>query len=487
MSGDIRLLKIYVLAAGLALTLCGPVELHSQLYSSVESALRDCKGDSLKWDRVIWTNDLLEGLVQHAVNDSDTSCLRLLLNRAISDLQEENTRLEFILEALRISPHLQKYFPQWTVKDPRYQIETLWALGIPSLIPQVVDSAKYALWIVQDPLKGQEGAESELLELVIANQVDTVMLVQKGRLKPTLGLDLYSRLQSRDYPHDFLASPLSQVWNNYASVGLSMLGGEALVHSARAVMGLRLELGRETVGYPFYYGAIWNLFAVYRPQEAHSGRHSDTYELGLQIPFHPGEKPVGLFGPATFKQRRINGAHGIAGKFQKRIAERGSLLGEFSIATLTNRGNGPLIDWDGAVVESDTGKTFSYLSGNLHLYYSMRLDPLGLVGVTVGAGFGYYEMRHAKLGTDGIKVRKAGHFDRLDFYSNMSYRHLGRVEYGLTLQYFDFTLLGSAYLRLFDWLSLEAKYASIIIRDARPWEHRNLLAISPKLAFTFSF
>jgi hypothetical protein len=46
-------------------------------------------------------------------------------------------------------------------------------------------------------------------------------------------------------------------------------------------------------------------------------------------------------------------------------------------------------------------------------------------------------------------------------------------------------LLTDAWVKLFTWLQLEVKYASVVFRDPKPWEWRDYVMVSPRLTLNF--
>jgi hypothetical protein len=414
--------------------------------------------------------------VQYKSSPGEDAYMKQLLSEAIDKLERENTRLDFLLNALKLKH--KEYFPQWFIKDDRLQIEVLNALTAPdSLYPAVVNKKKYEIEVIQSPV-----GNGELLELVVGNNESKIVDVDgTGSLKNILGDALYNKVKTREYAFQTRTTVLTQRQTNYASVDVSMLGGEALVRLDSVDIGIKVDLGRDFVGYPFYYGGTWNILGLYRPDRTQS------YELGILVPFQPGQTQLNLIGPLSFKQRRINGAPGIIGGFEKQIVPQGSVGGAFSIGTLSKKGSNTILDENANPVENDTTKSFYYIAGNFHLYYAMDLSDIVLDGLKVYGGFGYFQMRDARLGKDFNTVEIVEKPDRFDLYAKVSYIHRSGTEYGIALQYFDFSLMASAYLKVFEWLSVETKYARVIFRDLRPWESRDYMALSPRISFTFSF
>jgi hypothetical protein len=57
-------------------------------------------------------------------------------------------------------------------------------------------------------------------------------------------------------------------------------------------------------------------------------------------------------------------------------------------------------------------------------------------------------------------------------------------EYGVSIQYSN-TLLTDAWVKLFPWLEIEAKYSTVIGRDPYVWEWKDYVMVSPKLTLNF--
>jgi hypothetical protein len=479
----------------LLVLMIGP--LRGQSYRTVQEMIDSCQNTVLRRERIAWTPSLLDTLARQVPKASEEGCMTTLLEWANADLHQEDGRSDFLVEAVGINGEQEKYFPQWLVKDARYQIEVLCALGIPDSIPAVVNIGKYQMKLVQDPRRGESDEKPDLLKLVLGSEKDALLVVEKTRLRSSLGEDLYSRLQDRNYAQEVTTASLGQKRTNYSSVRLSLLGAEAVVHRTAADFGIRLDLGKEAVGFPFYYGATWNISGVYRPYEPDSLEPSDAYELGIQVPFESGDRESNIFGPVVFRQRKLNGATGIIGRFKKQIFSASSVGGEFSVASLSERGDHTLVDESGQVITvfdnsgnpipNDTTRPFLYMTGDLLVYYSRDLSSDILNGLSASVGLGYFQMREARLGGDYNTIKSLGNHYQTGPYFKLSYQHREGTEYAISLQYFNSSLLASAHLSVFDWLGLEAMYSRVLFRGLKSWEHRDLMALSPRLAFTFSF
>jgi len=467
---------IFLALSYLILCLSLTALLQGQTFQTVKKMIAGLQNQTLNLQAIIWTEDLVNELVNYKPSVNEELQMKDLLNNAIDKLERENKRLDFLLNALKIRQ--KEYFPQWFIRDDRLQIEVLRALNAPdSLFPAVLNKRQYNIEVIQSPV-----GNGELLELLVGNDELKIVDVEgTGSLKTILGDALYNKLQKREYAHQMTTTILTQTLTNYTSINISLLGAEALIRLDSVDFGIKVDLGRDFVGYPFYYGGSWNILGVYRPDR------SQVYELGVLIPFQPGQTQVNLIGPLSFKQRKLNGAPGIIGRFEKQILPDGSIGGAFSIASLSKRGSNILLDENGSLIQNDTSRSFFYIAGNLHLYYSMDLSDMVLNGLRVYAGFGYFQMRDARLGKDFNTIETVGKPDRFDFYGKVSYEHKVGTEYGIALQYYDLSLLASAYMKVFEWMSVEAKYSRVIFRKERYWEHRDCLALSPRIAFTFSF
>jgi hypothetical protein len=460
-----------------------------QAGASMDTLVRDYAHGKVSLDTLMWRKNLVNHLSHYKPTDKeDTVAYSELLAELIGKFEQENKRLNSLLGALKFSPDVEKYFPQWYVEDANLQFSILRRLGLPEFIPSVLDSGTYRIHVVQAPVPSKIRKTADLLELQIVGKGGPVLGVGRGQMENSLGTSLYDSVKNGNYALQTSTAYLSQRRSNYGRFSASLLGAEALVHVDSADVGVKVDLGRELIGYPFYYGGTWNILAVYEPDQ------SQTYELGLTFPFHPGDVQQNLLGSLSFRQRRLNGAHGLIGRFEKQIASGGSLGAEFSIASMSEKGSNILIDSRGSLVESthqDLLKTFYYLAGNLDLYYTADLSKTVLDGLQSSVGFGYYRVIGARLDStdthwnNTIDVER---WNRFDVYARLSYDHQFGAQYGVALQYFDKSLLASAYLHIFHWFTVEGKYTRVVFRnELRPWEQRDLLALSPKLGFTFSF
>jgi hypothetical protein len=84
------------------------------------------------------------------------------------------------------------------------------------------------------------------------------------------------------------------------------------------------------------------------------------------------------------------------------------------------------------------------------------------------------------------ELHQAKQFSYFDPFIKLGYVRSGDAgdEYGVSVQYCN-TLLAHGFVKLFPWLQLEAKYSSVIGRDARPWEWKDYVMVSPRLMLNF--
>ena len=82
------------------------------------------------------------------------------------------------------------------------------------------------------------------------------------------------------------------------------------------------------------------------------------------------------------------------------------------------------------------------------------------------------------------------YFDsRLNYFDpffKVGYVHTGESgdDYSISVQYSN-ELLTDAWVKLFSWLELEAKYSTVVGRDPYPWEWKDYVMVSPKLILNF--
>jgi hypothetical protein len=71
-------------------------------------------------------------------------------------------------------------------------------------------------------------------------------------------------------------------------------------------------------------------------------------------------------------------------------------------------------------------------------------------------------------------------------YAKLEYRNQSVFPFGVSLQISNQVLLGRAYVPVVgDWLYVEARYSTPVIRDIRPFEVANFFMVSPVLRLNF--
>jgi len=455
--------------------------------------------------RFVWTDSRLNELKNYKPKDqTEENITNKLKVHAQAKLEEQNRILDVLLKALEL-PYGSRYV-QWIIEDDALIDEISQKLRFSDSRISEILGRKYYVIVFQDPFKDPDTGENELLQIFVGNQSEVLATLggSKG-IRTALGDVLYEKIRNPNTYPNKMRKPYYKPRDvaNYLSADIYVLGIKVLANEAIEIGGIsesgksskridifgcKLEVGgKDIVGYPFWYGGSANFSFIWERQPYGS---IDTalhfaVETGILFPFNPGETDMTLFGPIQFKHRRLNGSLGAIGRFE--IGRWGSTLGlSGSYGWLKKKSSFRLLNVDGNPVENATGR-FYYIEGNAHLYYSHDFSELFLEGLRGYVGVGYVRISRARL-ADGLNtVDVDAAYNQWCVYARLSYDHKVGTEYGVSFQYYDNLLLTSAYLKIFDWLVLEGKYIRDLRKDLNPWEDLELLVLSPRISFTFSY
>lgn len=139
-------------------------------------------------------------------------------------------------------------------------------------------------------------------------------------------------------------------------------------------------------------------------------------------------------------------------------------------------------------------------TGQVTLFYNWWIDEKADNFFRADAGISYAEVREAAMFKSSNPVNRFDDYLGFDatnlltykpnefadwLYLKLEYRNQKDFPFGMSIQYSNQILLGSAYVPLFgEWLYLEGKYSTPLTREARPFELKNFFMISPVLRLT---
>jgi hypothetical protein len=417
--------------------------------------------------------------------------------------QEENRALRTVLAAIEsIDTARQNELVQWIITDRSIRSRVISALRKSG--KNISPSSSADLLITQKPASINEGelnTEVELLRIVI----ESAGIYGTPAIKKILGEELYAKINSRSgYEHTLISTESPQDNIQYANVNAAIWGGDIVLKSG---FGFGAYLGNDYIGLPFWLPGNVSLAGVLKQENTSLilGFNSQLGEAGL-TPF--GSQTGGGF---RIKERKLEGTQGFNAMIQQkldvldnpkssgRLGIGGEIFSAFdpNLSTLSLRANDPQYRTDYIQTSPSAPKKDSlfYLSFSGHGWITYNFGE-ALKGLYIQAGAGKHSVRAVTVGTKGstAKPNDPG-YSQLQFPKTYNYFDpLVKVGYvhkdnageawGVSVQYCS-TLLADGFVRIFNWLNLEAKYSAIVGRDAEKWEWENFVIISPVLKLNF--
>ncbi|NOY06335.1 MAG: hypothetical protein GXO82_06855 [Chlorobi bacterium] len=474
------------------------------------------------------------------------SLLMLAINHYSDESMRLNILIRAITT---LDPLVQKFFPQWIIQDEPLILEIMRKIrdnrdDISDMeaveVAERLMSGKAKMRVVQRP-----NDENNLIGIIIEKarpvsennpssagfminrddpDYEDYRLVGRRILRETLTADVYEKLVARDYPHTMetgVIKPAPYV----AESGISIPFGGGFMWTlstderakdgvslkvSRVRAGFELKIGQDWVNLPFLYGPQWNLLIVYEPDP------TEYVKAGIAVPFIWGdqniEKDFGLF-----KHRKLNGTLGFSGEYWKQLssssAGRESDAQGIGAATFISFGiksfgnktvtdvNGIIINGDGAnpdIFNPTRYNTFYHITATATGYYWRDLGSWLLEGLRLHIGAGYMKVEGSKRKvfgppdavassdisiTDSLKTVSSKAV--MDAFVKLEYNSTGKTIYGVSLQYFNGSIMGELYLNIFEWLRAQVKYSRLVFRDPEIWEYDEMIV--PGLQFRFQF
>jgi len=428
------------------------------------------------------------------------------IENKIAYLETENKRLDIILNAItELNPFFREYLPQYIVEDEEMQIRIVnqlrmyFGLSEPEMnrLKSEIRGGKIKIRVIQKPLTEEELQEEEPERALIGIYLDQYKIVGSQALTATLGEDLYNKLLA-DVDKFKIKTGSGPLYKEpkFATTDISISGGALALNlqadTALIQIGANVAIGYDILNLPFWYGAVWNVSAFYRPDP------DQYYMLGTLIPFRPGDSEVDLVGPIQLKSRKLNGTYGISAEFGKKLFdillkedewEGNSTLGiyiggSFSYSDLKKRGDEILVDINSNKIGYLNNNPFYYIGAHYIGFLGFEAPAL-LKGLHFNIGYGAFAVHKTVVEKDGESLKKLSKTTISDLYAKLTYAHEGITDYTISAQYFNQSLMLSGILKVFSWLGLEVKYARVVGRDPDPYEYRDYVTVSPRFSFSF--
>ncbi|HEY3874613.1 MAG TPA: hypothetical protein VGM92_04000 [Candidatus Kapabacteria bacterium] len=411
---------------------------------------------------------------------------------------QENKTLETIMHSINsIDTARQNELIQWIITDRTIRSRVISALrkGGYSIRPNSIAE----MTVTQKPPTG-DNSDMALLRIV----VEQTGIYGEPRIRQILGSTLYDEINSRQgYEFTLISTEQEQQKIQFLAVNASLFGGDIIFKSG---FGFGLNLGDDYIGYPFWLPGTIGTYGLIR-------NGVTDFRIGIEWPLgQSGIAPFTISQGLAIRERKLAGAMAFAAEVKQDLgllAEQSGKLHfglEFRDAFTPNINSFPSYALAGLADDQDpyatgTGGSHNhgakdslyYLALSAHAYVEYRTPNQFLSGGYVQLGGGMHSIQPVTVGVQPIDPANPNtdlDFDtRQNFFDpfiKLGYIRTGESgdEYGISVQYSN-ELLTDAWVQLFSWLQLEAKYSTVIGRDPYPWEWKDYVMVSPKIILNF--
>lgn len=418
---------------------------------------------------------------------------------------EENKVLRTVLSAIEsIDTARQSELIQWVITDRSIRSRVISALRKAG--KNISPSTNAELLVTQKPAtinneQRSVNTDVELLRIVI----ESVGIYGTPTITRILGEDLYKKIKDRSgYEYTLITTESPQDKIQFANINAAFWGGDIVFKSG---FGFGAYLGNDYIGLPFWLTGNVSLAGVLKKANT---------DLVLGINFQLGEAGLSPFGSQTgsgfrIKERKLEGTQGFNAMLEQRLevfddpksSGRLSIGGEIfnafdpNLTTLSIRANDRQYRSD-YISNQQPGvlkDSLFFLGFSGHGWITYNFGD-ALKGFYLRAGAGKHSIRTITVGskTTPMKPTDPGYSDLrfgktyhyLDPLVKVGYVHKDNAgeAWGVSVQYCN-TLLADGFVRVFNWLNLEAKYSAVLSRDLRKWEWSNFVIVSPVLKLNF--
>ncbi|HLX11834.1 MAG TPA: hypothetical protein VKS81_03380 [Bacteroidota bacterium] len=403
-----------------------------------------------------------------------------VLRDSLSIITEQIALLQNVLEASTIDPkmYFHSQVKAWRITNP-----------------VVRDSLFYTLMAVDSSMQSEAGTDAEvlatetndLIEVRFGTSVFKGMTLKSALQKSPDPFLLQKVIESSAYSKDvelrdtsfhlptpfapelvsldtlndrFVNAKYYSATTPHGSVDISLYGLSARIGPN---WGAEMKIGNDEIGLPFWASGKTAFLATYK-----------TFKAGFELPM-----TAGLHGGATFplfsvRERLLNGTSGIVGMF-----DAGSVGGYYSATRLTSNDLGSLTN----------PSSFYSISQILQAWFSFGFSVNAENYFRIKLGGGYDQMQHSMLNPPNSTgaIVQLGENTYNSYYVKIDYLHsVAEGSYGASFQFFDFTLLTTAWLEVIPHvLTINIKYERIVSRDLRPWETSDFIILSPIFHWEF--
>ncbi len=406
----------------------------------------------------------------------------------------ENEALTRILSSIEsIDTARQNELIQWIITDRAVRSRVISALrkGGYRISPNSVAE----LTVTQKP-PTPASEDMALLRVVI----EQIGIYGEPNIRRVLGQDLYEKINGRTgYEYTLISTEPVQQKIQFVYMDASLFGGDIIFKSG---FGFGMNVGNDYIGYPFWLPGTIGTYGLMR-------RGTTDFRLGLEWPLgQSGIAPFVVSQGLQIREHKLVGAMAFAAEVKQELGLINEQSGklhfglQFLDAFTPSITSFPAFANDDRFKTGTTGKSATtgapdslfYLAFSTHAYVSYRLPDQTMKGAYVQVGGGMHSIQPVTVGVAPFPANQPRNTD-LAFWDRKNYfdpfLKLGYVhssesgdEYGVSVQYSN-ELLTDAWVKLFPWLQIEMKYATVIGRDPEKWEWKDYVMVSPKLTLNF--
>lgn len=353
----------------------------------------------------------------------------------------------------------------------------------------VVDSAylvHYPRWIINDDDLRERvyktfrnrlkfpSHDSDLVVITTPERDDIIRLemgdATLGREETRLyiGDNLRHSILAHDYPHTDIEDKVvsrkrPSILSDVADVSFEgSLFGAKLQYSSG--WGLEGRIGNEALGFPFWSsGTVEALLII------------DRLKVGAIIPLASGLASTDV-GPFTLQGRKLNGAPGFALDYQHMISG-----GTFDLHFISCS----LSKIDSSTSITDRADLY-YIHSMAQATYASRLAAIENEHYfTLTLGIGYDQIGHGAIDSTN-ELNTFEKFNHISPVVRIDYQHIGSRTYGFGIQTYNSTALINGWIEMVkNFIYIDIKYSTPILRDPNPWENSYFIMVSPRIRLAF--
>jgi hypothetical protein len=378
-----------------------------------------------------------------------------ILRGILEERRAEYSRLERMLEALNAIDSVYRVrYPTWMVQDEDLKQRIYKSFRVHR--KDVVQEAPVLVVANQD--------FSDILQLSVGRAV-----MGRREVRMNLSDSLYTAILSGDYTLRWIdpAAPprgrsmLFSGWPKKASAVASAYGASVKFAGGWGVEGI---IGHDEIGYPFWLTGSGRAMVIY-----------DRLKIGVMVPFKFGRKQPDILEPLAIRPRRLNGSTGMSLEYEQPF-DKHIFTARVTVGELNKFVAGQL---------TDESRPY-YLHTIAQLLYSRHFElgsDQNLLDVT--GGFGYHQIARGEVKPD----KKIVATEKINFASPLlraEYTRHAEKMYGLSLQYYGSVVLITGWVEVIkNFVYLDLRYSTVIIRKPKAWEQPYFVMVSPKFRVAF--